>query len=238
MSKSNLPAAISSTSELPAHLQMGVSVGNENVTADDISVPRIKLIQKMSPEVDEGSAKYIPDIKPGQLLNTVTNKASDSLLLINMFFESGYSVFKQRDLGGGLYGNFKTEQEAKQALNDEGLTISDYDIASTHTHTMLLLDENTGDIEMPAIMDFQSTKLRVSREWNTDIKTRCAGTAPRYGAVYRLKGKIQTNAKGQSWHNLEFKFEGWANEKLLAEAKENFEGMHAHKAASAENEAA
>lgn len=232
MAKSNLPTSIMSGAAMPAHLQMGTSTGNENVTADDIQIPRIKLLQKMSPEVDEGSSKYMEDVKAGQLLNSVTGEASQEMLVLNMFFEAGYTCFKDRDLGGGLFGTFDTEQAARDALTAEGLNVADYDISLTHTHTLLLIDPETHKIDMPAVMDMQSTKLRVSRAWNSDIKLRCNGTAPRFGAVYKLFGKIQTNSKGQSWHNLDFEFAGWASEDLCKEAQENYDGMKATKAAA------
>lgn len=217
------------TSTLPAHLQTGSATGNENVTADDIQIPRIKLLQKMSPEVDEGSPRYIKTCKAGQLLNSVTNETDDELFVINMFFESGVTVFKQRDLGGGFFGNFKTEQDAKESLIDEGFDVSEYDIAATHTHTLLLIDGDTQQIEMPAVMDFASSKLKVSRSWNSDLQLKCGSTTPRFGAIYRLFGKLDRNPKGQTWHNVDFEHVGWADEKMFEEAQNHFERMRGSK---------
>lgn len=221
------------SSTLPAHLNTGMSAGNENVTADDIAIPRIKLLQKMSPEVDETSPKFMDTAKAGMLLNSVTNETSDELFVINMFFESGVTVFKQRDLGGGFFGNFKTEVDARESLADEGFEAKEYDIAPTHTHTLLLIDAENNQIEMPAVMDFASTKLKVSRSWNSDLQLKCGNSAPRYGAVYKLSGKLDRNAKGQTWHNIAVEFIGWADKDMHAEAENHYNRMKGSKEAKA-----
>jgi hypothetical protein len=218
---------------LPAHLQTGVATGNENITADDIQIPRIKLLQKMSPEIDEGSPRFIPAAKPGMLLNSVTNETSEEIYCMNMFFESGVTVFKQRDLGGGFFGNFLTEDDAKNALTREGMDIGEYDIAATHTHTLLLINAETMTIEMPAVMDFASSKLKVSRSWNSDLQLKCGNTTPRFGAIYRMFGKMDRNPKGQTWHNVDFTHVGWADAKMFEEASNHYERMHSSKVPAA-----
>ena len=46
----------------------------------------------------------------------------------------------------------------------------DYDINETHAHIILVKDPETGELERsPAIMDFASSKLRVSKAWNSQI---------------------------------------------------------------------
>lgn len=224
----SLPSTIQNTTTLPAHLQTGVALGNENVTPDDLQIPRIKLIQKMSPEVDSDSSRFIAGAKAGDLLNSVTGEPAEELLVINLFFETGFTVFKKRDLGGGFFGNFASEAEAKEALTDEGEAPADFDIAQTATHTLLILNDK-GEVEMPALMDFASSKLKVSRAWNSDLQLRCGKGTPRYGAVYRIFGKLDRNPRGQTWHNVDFEFQGWADENLFAEASENYTRMKSTK---------
>lgn len=213
---------------LPAHLQTGTARGNENVSAEDISIPRIKLLQKMSPELDEGDARYIAEAKAGHLLNSVTNEIMDEVYVMNLFYEKGFTVFKKRDLGGGLFGSFQSKYDAEEALRADGLDVSEYDITETATHTLLMLDED-GNITMPAIMDYASSKLKVSRAWNTDIAMKCGGQVDRFAAIYRLTSKLEKNRKGQGYHNIDFEFSAWANEEQHAEASQNFDRMQASK---------
>ena len=61
--------------ELPAHLKQieGMGRGNEHVGAH-LAIPRIKLLQKMSDEVDKHSPGYIKGADAGDFISTLTNK--------------------------------------------------------------------------------------------------------------------------------------------------------------------
>jgi hypothetical protein len=50
--------------------------GTENITADDLTVPRLQICQKTSPhhEKDSPTGKYIPDIQIGDIFNSSTNQ--------------------------------------------------------------------------------------------------------------------------------------------------------------------
>jgi hypothetical protein len=84
---------------------------------------------------------------------------------------------------------------------------------------------------MPAVMDFASSKLKVSRSWNSDLQVRCGNNAPRFGAVYKLSGKLDRNPKGQTWHNVDFEFAGWADKKMYDEAENHYNRMKGSKEA-------
>ena len=45
--------------------------GLSNVSTKDVMIPRIKLLQKMSPEVDDAS---LPDAKAGMIFNTASRE--------------------------------------------------------------------------------------------------------------------------------------------------------------------
>ena len=51
------------TSEVPAHVKKGSNLGNENVTADHLSTPRIKQLQQLSNEIDENHSEHIEGVK-------------------------------------------------------------------------------------------------------------------------------------------------------------------------------
>jgi hypothetical protein len=50
------------------------SEGTENITKDDIQMPRMALAQPMSPQLVEGDPKFIEDLKTGQLFNDLTSE--------------------------------------------------------------------------------------------------------------------------------------------------------------------
>jgi hypothetical protein len=48
--------------------------GLETLTADDITIPRLKVLQAMSPEVMKSDSKYVEGASAGDIINTVTSK--------------------------------------------------------------------------------------------------------------------------------------------------------------------
>ena len=47
--------------KVPAHVQAGGGLGNENVTADHLQTPRVKQLQQLSNEVDENTVNTLRD---------------------------------------------------------------------------------------------------------------------------------------------------------------------------------
>ena len=56
------------STELPAHIKLGSALGNENVSSEHLSVPRVKQLQKMSNEVDENHSDYMDGAKVGDFV--------------------------------------------------------------------------------------------------------------------------------------------------------------------------
>ena len=99
---------------------------------------------------------------------------------------------------------------------------AEYNAQQTHQHMLLLLDEETGAVaHNPVIMDFASSKLRVSRNWNSQILN--LGAYDRFAGIWRLKSKQVANKVGNTYMNLDAKFEGWASADVYEKAKDAFE---------------
>lgn len=213
--KVNVPAFIA------AQAVAGTGAGNENITSRDMQIPRLALLQDLSPETNERKPEYIPGAKPGLLLNKMTGQLFDQTFVINLHYSHGYSVWKKRKLGGGLFGSFTSEEEAVKALEEKGLDIEHYDVMESPMHFVLLLDEN-GKPTMPAIIDFPSTKNRVSRSWNSLIAAQ-GDQYDRFAWVWMLGSKLETNDRGQEYFNYRVDFLGAAPQELYAEAKKIYE---------------
>jgi len=216
------------TSKMPAHIQEGSAMGNENVTSEHISVPRVKLLQKMNSEVDPNHSEYIEGAKEGDFINTVTGENyGPSLVVVNTHFKEEYVIWRKRTEGGGLVGNFPTRKEADDYLEDNGLEVEKHDITQTHIHTLLRMDEKTQEIsDIPFLFDCASSKLKVSRDWNVQL-LKLGGNVNRFSYMWRMSSVPQSNAKG-SWVNIDIEPVGW----LKAEAYEQVEAFYKNSIAS------
>lgn len=198
-------------SNVPAHIKnvQGVGRGNENVGAH-VTIPRIKLLQKMSDEVDKHHPNYVKGAEPGHFLNTLTgHNYGEDLYAISITFKNEFVVWRKRESGGGLLGSFASNLEAQEAINAQEKP-QDYDITETHTHVLLLKDPETGELEpSPVIMDFASSKLRISRNWNSQIGMK---GGDRFAGLWNIKSVAVENRMGNAFMNLDVAFVGWAQE--------------------------
>ena len=60
-------------------------MGNENLTSDDLTIPRLSLLQALSQELKKTNSKYIEDAEAGQIANSISKEAVDEIQLINVF---------------------------------------------------------------------------------------------------------------------------------------------------------
>ena len=210
------------TNEMPAHVKQGNNLGNENINSEHLSTPRLKQLQQLSNEVDENHSEYIEGAKVGDFINTVTKESyGKELYVVNVHFREEYVVWVKREKGGGLVGTFPTQAEAIKYLEDGGNKVEDHEITQTQTHTLLKIDEATGEVsEIPFLFDCSSSKLRVSREWNTQIM-KLGGD--RFASLWKLSSVQTANKAGQKFMNISVSNVGWLKESAYNVAKEFYE---------------
>lgn len=210
--------------EVPAHvINAGIGRGNEDV-GNALAIPRIKLLQKMSPEVDKYSPKYVEGAEPGAFINSITGEVyGDELYALNLKFKVEYVVWRNLDIGGGLLGNFTSQAEAEAAVAAQEKP-SDYEIKDTHTHVLLLKNPTTGEVSSPVLMDFTVSKLRTSRAWNTQIATK---GGDRFASLWKLKSVPVESRTGQQFMNLDVECLGWTTEEDYKVAEELYEQFSA-----------
>lgn len=205
------------SSQLPAHvLQDSAGLGNENV-GQHVTIPRVKLLQKMSDEVDKYNSKHIEGAEPGHFLNSLTGENyGEELYVISLLFRNEYVVWRNRDAGGGILGSFGSLQQAQEAIKGQDKP-QDYTITDTHSHVLLIKNPETGELDRtPVIMDFSSSKMRISRNWNSMIGLKGGN---RFAGLWKLKSVSVTNKAGAQFMNLEAEWVGWATEDDYAYAK-------------------
>ena len=125
-------------------------------------------------------------------------------------------MWRDLEKGGGFGGDFATRAEA-QAYVDQQENPSEWDINETHSHVLLLKDPDTGEVSPhPVIMNMASSKLRVSKAWNTQIGMK---GGDRFASLWKISSVSTENKAGQAFLNLDIKSAGWCLEEdyLLAE---------------------
>lgn len=209
--------------QLPAHLANDAGLGNENVGTDDLAIPRLDLIQQLSPQIDKSSPKYIEGAEVGHIFNSLTGDVYDFAFVINLQFEQKWQIFKKRKFGGGFEGSFDSEAEATAHLQAQSLPIEQYDVVDTAIHKCLMLDAD-GKPDQPVLIYMSGSKQKISKNWNSAIQLKNPQAA-RFASVWTLQSVGEKNRQGQPYHNFKIDFAGWAGEELYKESKRLFEGL-------------
>ena len=207
-------------SEVPAHvLNAGFGRGNEDV-GNAVAIPRIKLLQQLSKEVDKYAPQYIEGAQPGDFIESASGTMLGSeIYLINVKFKIEFNIWKKFELGGGLQGQYKTEKEAMEAHaalpNPE-----EYDIKETHEHVVLVKDAETGKLSNPMLFDFTVSKLTTSRKWNTKLAQQ---GGDRFASLWKASSMSVESKSGQRFINLDVDCMGWTTEEDYKVAESVYE---------------
>lgn len=205
------------------------NMGMETADKDSFAIPFLRVIQKMSPEVDESDAKYMENAKPGMLLNTVTRELYDGkkgVVILPVVFQRRFIHWGARGSeNAGFQGEHSpTDAEMMSAQgivkNVEGSNRLYYPLADgsihekksdtlddTRNHYVLMLDESGGVHEM--LLSLGSTQIKKSKQLLTmlgSIKVKMGNemkTPPTWCNRIRVQTVVESNAEG-SWHGVQF----------------------------------
>jgi hypothetical protein len=144
--------------------------GLENVSNDDITIPRLAVVQAGSPQRKKKDEKYIEGAEEGHIFNTVTNKLYDveGITVIPCGYRKSYVEWVPRESGGGLVAihDMKPEGTTVDPKSKKSF-LGENQIVDTAEHFVLIKSDDSWE---PAILTMTSSNLGVSRKWNTLLK--------------------------------------------------------------------
>lgn len=185
-------------------------MGMENVGQTDMSTPTIKIMQALSPELQEDD-----ELKPGQLYNTVTRAAYNELYVVSLYYDTSYSIFHKTQRQ--LVDRADSLQEA--TTKAEGLpgSVDDYDVQETKIQYMVALDiDDKGKISIafPCISYFKKTQIAISNRWNTMIMSTYGDQTARWAGIWKFSTTKRSNTQG-TWFVSDFEFMGYVQDKQM-----------------------
>lgn len=212
-----------------ASIMSNVAVGDDNdergseaVGTKDLQIPRVDLLQDLSPQIKEDEDVYIPGAKPGLLYNTLTGEIyGDNCVFIPIFYAFVYNLWIDRKKGGGFRGSYPTEALAKAEIprlaKEEELTEGSYGVVETAINYVYVVKDD-GTVEEASIA-FARTKLAASRKLNSLV--RLAGGA-RWRRAFTLKSAVKKNNKG-TFYVFDVEPIGYINEDMYKRASDAYD---------------
>ena len=208
--------------QVPDFLQQYGSAGNESVGVSDIVIPRLGLVQSLSPEIDDSDPKYIEGAKAGDFFNSLTREVYPAPVpVVFVDRKKEYVLFKKRSAGGGFRGSFATEADAKLAIAASGEPADQMEIVETATNFGLILDESN-NVRSEIVIPMTSTKLKVDRQINSMLRLRGAA---RFSSIFYLESTKEKNDKG-TFYNYKATIGPWVSQDLALAAKRMYDAIH------------
>ena len=183
-------------------------IGVNDLGSEDLAIPFLKVLQKMSDELDD-----LEDAKAGDIYNTVTKeviKGKDGVRLINCAYNLQYIEWEPRGTGTGaphaIYGAGDEIPATERGDDNKDYVAggSGRYLERTAQHYVLVVDED--GMTQQALLPMKSTQFKKSKQWNSamrslKMKDSNGGlfTPPRFSHIWKLETVSEENKNG-SWH--------------------------------------
>lgn len=196
----------------------GTGVGNENVTYQDLEIPRLGIVQDLSPQRKKSDPAYIVGAEEGMMFNTVTGELyKEPLMVLPVFYRKEWVVWVDRKAGGGFRGSFDNQVEAEAMLRsmDDPATVVET------AQNFCLISSDKGSNWSEAVLSMSKSGLGVARKWNSMIQLR---KSDRFGQVYWVAPVQKTNPKG-SYYVFGINWAQWATKEWYEAGKASYESI-------------
>lgn len=216
------PPAGAVSNQMPDFLKdkAGSARGQENVGHEDLVIPRLEVIQDLSPARKRSDPNYIEGAEEGMLYNNVTRELyGKEVLVIPVGFVKEWLIWKDRNEGGGFRGAFATKELADAAIDglEDG---DDCEVIDTNQQFCLLVKPDGTAEEI--VVSMAKSKAKVSRKWNSLIRL---ANADSFSRVYRLTAVEDKNTKNQAFYNIGVAAAGFPSEQLYRRAEKMYESI-------------
>ena len=183
---------------LPANVFEGdASKGLGEISQKDLALPFLKILAQLSPEVNKRDGKYVEGAEAGMIYNSVTGELYNGVEGINVipcFYKLTFpewAPFERRegrpvspDRGADVLSQTKKDASGKDVLTNGNIIIK------TANHFVIILTDSMVD---KALVAMKSTQLKVSRGWNSMMKSitekgqNSTFNPPSFSHIYQLR---------------------------------------------------
>lgn len=211
---------------IAADFEAFAGMGMEQATTEDLSIPFLRILAQLSPQVNKRDGAYVEGAEPGSIYNTVSNEAysgEDGVMVIPCYYSRKYVEWKPREKGGGFVGSYGATDPIVNTTyrDDRGNDVLPNGNLLTNTAQffVILLHPTLGP--QRCLITMSSTQLKKARKWMTQMQSLTATgkngnlfTLPMMSQVYKLRTVEERNDKG-SWFGWEISRVGPVEDKNL-----------------------
>lgn len=181
----------------------GSGTGFENVTVKDLLIPRMTILQGLSPQVTQGKSEFDPNARVGMIYDVGLQEGfPEGIQIIPVHYDKAWLEWAPRSSGKGLVNIHESESILEQAAQNDKkqwmMPNGNY-IAETAQFYVL----NMGANGRKSFIPMASTQLKKARRLMTlatsELVTRGDGTTftpPLFYRTYNLTTVPESNNEG------------------------------------------
>ena len=209
--------------------------GFEQMGANDLALPFLKVLGQLSPQVTQGDPAFIADARPGMIFNSVTQDLFDGqkgIEIVPCYYKLEYLEWPDRQEGANAPVNTYPadsdilSQTKRDEQNLDRLPNGNY-IQETASHFELRVEE--GIPQESALMSMKATQRKKSKMWNSMMRSvkekRSDGkgfyTPAMFTQRYLLNTVLEKNAKG-TWYGWKISHVGPVQNQITLDAAMGF----------------
>lgn len=218
---------------VPDFMRAQAGLGHEALSASDVEVPRVKLMQAISPELEENN-----DLKAGDFFHTLADLNLGPIVRITpIFIDQRYVLWRPRETGGGILARaddgihwsppntefqvkLKSGQDvtwrtantvAQSGLSNWGSSNpadANSPPAATRMYNVVVALADHPELP-PAVVTLQRAAIKVARRFLGKMKiTR----APSFGLIFSMRSTSEQGPGGK-FYNYQFVADGMVTDK-------------------------
>lgn len=177
--------------------------GAENMTPEDVVLPRLQICQALSPQRKKKSALYIENLEEGDMFNTVNSRNyGKNLQVVPVIFQKSRVFFLPLEQGGGI------NCSSPNGIDGGRLSTT----CGTCKHSTWKENGDKPDCQKfynyvslvyptfePVIVSMKSSAVKIAKRWNALIRER---KVPVFSQIYNL-ASVEEESAGQSFYNFQ-----------------------------------
>jgi len=185
-------------------------MGVQDLNTEDLSIPFIKVLQKMSPELDD------LDVRAGDIFNTVTKEGvsgKEGVKVIPCAYRLEHIEWEPRGTGSGapvnIYAAGDNIPETQRGEDNKDYIVDGNGNYLERTAQHYVLVMGSDGMTQQALIPMKATQFKKSKQWNSALKSNKMMdnngrwfTPARFSHIWLLKSVAEENKNG-SWHGWE-----------------------------------
>lgn len=236
-------------SQVPDYMRGDIGAGKENIGTEDLQVPRLKLIQGTSKEL-----QVYNELRVGDFFHTASEMIfNEPFPVVPLYMEKRFILWRPLDDGGGIlaraddgvhwspsegqftvkldrvYGGKQVTWKLARTVQQSGLsnwgTMDPDDKNSPPAATMMynyVFAFPSMPELMPAVFTFQRSQIRTGRDLNTRLRST---PVPSYGLVYELWSNDARNTANKDYKGVTITSAGFVEKPMYPMMKAMAENL-------------